>query len=213
MRKLFKHDLDFRSSLMFFKESLEGTNSLSVEIIKYIEENKGVFFTLLPEEANITKLHEFSQSILPEQPSQRGSIGNLQGEYTYSMVISLEKEVCDYIINEIDKHRFLCVVDSFNETYDPQHSCDLFDGFGGFFKNEVYYILKPEKISREDLLECLYRSKTFWHSLCILTKDGLRNLPERNIKKEEIEEICNEARCVMIGAYAGDGYIFWEKKD
>jgi len=213
MRKLYKYVLNRQQSLMFFKESLEETNLLSIEIIKQITTQKGEFFALLPEEADLKKLHEFSDSILPEMPQQGGSIGSVRGAYTYSTISSLEKELCDYIINEVKNHQFFCVVDNFNEHYSAQYYCELFAKFGRHCDKEIYYLLPPNKISQGILLECLYRSKTFWHALCILTEHQLKVSSEKKICREEMEEICKEARYVVIGAYDGDGYIFWEKTE
>jgi hypothetical protein len=210
MRKLRKHDLNLNPSLAFFKESLEETNSLSVEIIKFIECEKGTFFTLLPEEANLEKLHQFELSVLPELPRQKGPIGSLQGVHTYSKVPSLEEEYCEYLTEEIRRHKYTCIIDDFNQTYNEQYHCDLFDKFGKHHKEEVYYFIDPSNLSQENILACLYRSKTFWHSLCILTEVKI-NVEKKTLSKEEIQKICTKARYVMIGAYDGEGYIFWEK--
>lgn len=211
MRKLNKYDLDYTRSLIYFRESLEKTNQLSIETIKMIDRQKGSFFTLLPNGANLEKLHQFSQEILPVMPIQIGPVGSLPGSYAYSEILSLTKEIGDYLVNLIKEYQFFCVIDDFNSRYNDKYASDLFDNFGKHYREEVYYLLTPENFSSENILPCLSKSRTFWHSLCLLTKEK----PDSTdiFSKEIIQEICEKSAYVMIGAYDGEGYIFWEKAE
>ena len=143
MRKLCRYNLDKESSLNFFKESLEVTNKLSNNIIDFIIDHEGIFFTLLPNNANLEKLHQFSQSIFPEMPREKGPIGSLPGVYTYSKISSLEEEFSEYLILELTKNNLLCVIDNFNASYNQEYSCELFDKFGKYNDKEIYYFFRP----------------------------------------------------------------------
>ena len=209
LRKLYRHDLSHEPSLLFFKESLEETNLLSIEALRTVNTQKGSFFTFLPKEANLENLHQFSEAILPETTKQTGPVGNLQGVYKYSEILSLKKEIGECLIDLVEKHCFFCIVDDFNSRYNEAHGDDLFKKFGKHHENEVYYLLAPENLSQKALLKCLYKSTTFWHSLCILTKATLDSSDVLN--KEVSQEICDKAAYVIVGAYDGEGYIFWKR--
>ena len=209
LKKPYRHDLSHEPSLLFFKESLEETNLLSIEALRTVNTQKGSFFTLLPKEANLVNLYQFSEAILPETTNQTGPVGNLHGVYTYSEILSLKKEVGEYLIDLVKKHRFFCIVDDFNSRYNEAQRADLFKKFGKHHENEIYYMLTPENFSQIILLKCLDKSTTFWHSLCILTKARLDSSDVLN--KEDSQEICDKAAYVIVGAYDGEGYIFWER--
>ena len=179
--------------------------------MKIISSNKGEFFTLLPDEADLAKLHNFDQSILPAMPKQKGPVGSLPGIYIYSMIPSIEEELCEYLINKIKKNNTCCVFDCFNATYNASYHCDLFDSCGKYYEQEVYYIVGSKNISKKTILECLYSSKTFWHSLCILTEDFFQDITNKIFSLEKMQEICLKSYLVIVGAYDGEGYIFWEK--
>lgn len=213
MRKLYKHYLNSEPTLIFFKDCLEETNLLSIEIMRFICSQSGVFFTLLPDDADLAKLHQFQQGILPEMPKQRGSVGNLPGIYTYSKIPSIEEELCDYLVNKIKKNRLSCIFDHFNATYNNVDDCKLFESHGRYYEKEVYYLVTPKNVSEQTIIECLYASKTFWHSLCILTESNFHDPIDRALNKEKIQEICLKSRLAIIGAYDGEGYIFWEKSN
>ena len=53
-------------------------------------------------------------------------------------------------------------------------------------------------------------SNAIWHSLCIISENQL-NSAETILTLEKIKAICMNAKIVIIGAYDGEGYIFWEK--
>jgi len=208
LRKLTKHQLHADLALNFFKESLEDTNALSVEMIHFISNHPGMFFTLLPDDANLSRLHEFSISILPELPQQRGPIGSLPGIYDYSRIPSLEEECCEYLEREVKKNKSLCIIDSFNQEYKESFQSEPFDIYGKHYKKEIYYAFDINQFNKKDVTKCLHISKTFWHSLCILTE---ARLSKRLLQETDIQRICLKSHLVMIGAYDGDGYIFWEK--
>ncbi len=211
MRKLYKHRLNSEPTLIFLKSSLGETNLLSTEILNFICSHKGKFFSLLPKDADLAKLHHFDQSILPEMPKQRGPVGTLPGIYTYSMISSIEEELCDYLVNKIKKNSLHCIFDHFNATYNDSYRCEFFDSYGRYYEKEIYYFVSNKNVSKKNILECLHSSKTFWHSLCILTKATFQDTIDKTLSKEQVQEICLKACLVIVGAYDGEGYIFWEK--
>ena len=76
--------------------------------------------------------------------------------------------------------------------------------------NEIYFLLGKNKISEKIILECLRASNSFWHSLCVFTTADFTDVI-KDLTLEKIKEICLSTELVMVGAYDGEGYVFWEK--
>ena len=60
------------------------------------------------------------------------------------------------------------------------------------------------------VIECLKHSKSFWHSLSVLTTANLSSI-EKRLDFDKIEDRCRQTVLIMVGAYDGEGYVFWEK--
>lgn len=86
------------------------------------------------------------------------------------------------------------------------------DNYSVFHNDEVYSLLNKNNISQEVILQCLRFSTSFWHSLCVFTTADLNDV-SKELSKKNIREICLMTEIVMVGAYDGEGYVFWEKND
>ena len=53
-------------------------------------------------------------------------------------------------------------------------------------------------------------STSFWHSLCVFTTADFTGVTQ-TLSLEKIKEICLKTELVMVAAYDGEGYVFWEK--
>jgi hypothetical protein len=93
---------------------------------------------------------------------------------------------------------------------DKTHPC-FSDDYSLFHDDEVYSLLKKDNITIDLILTCLRFSNSFWHSLCVFTTADFTNV-FKNLSLKKIKEICLTIELVMIGAYDGEGYVFWEKK-
>ena len=129
----------------------------------------------------------------------------------YSVKNSIRDEVAPLIFKEIiSKPQFSCVIDKVTGTansvyYDTYSDCNPL-----FYEKEVYFLLDKKNISTEVISKCLRASTSFWHSLCVFTTADFAGVI-KFLSKEKIEEICLKTELIMIGAYDGEGYVFWEK--
>ncbi len=57
--KLTRYKLEFEPTLDYFRYSLEGTNTLSSQLMNVVDFKLGHFFTFLPKNISKQKLHEF----------------------------------------------------------------------------------------------------------------------------------------------------------
>src|ERR1700722_11302209 len=64
MKKLIRHELEFEQTLKYVQETIGNANELSIELLRVINFKNGVFFTLLPDDANIERIYEFVRGIV-----------------------------------------------------------------------------------------------------------------------------------------------------
>lgn len=213
MKQLNKYKLNFDPTWEYVKNNLENATTLSSKLLSLLDFGKGHFFTLLPNDANIERLYEFEDGIiLPQNPEQQYFI---LGEIaTYSITPTIAEELSELILKEVGfKDELCCVFDDVLRSRTDKHQPDLFYTHGLFYDNEVYYLLERDKISSELIMQCLRASDAFWHSLCVLTKTSFKNKINKKLSLEKINDICLNTDLIIIGAYDGEGYIFWEKEN
>lgn len=211
MRQLFKHLLDFDPAWKFTYDSLYEVNQLSSELLNVIDFKSGYFFTLLPQDANIGRLYEFKTGlILPQFPEESYTNGR---KGTFTRIPNLYEEIADAILNEIKSKNLCCIFDDVTRYPDDKNIFELFRDHGFSYGKEVYYFLDKNTASQKLIMDCLRKSKSFWHSLCILTKNLSLSQNNKDLSLELIKKICLNTHKLLVEAYDGEGYIFWEKSD
>jgi hypothetical protein len=204
-----KHLLKYELALDFLKESLEGTNILSIELMKFINSNRGQFYTLLPNDADLSHLHDFNSSILKQNPIVKHENG---ANWKYQTIPTIRDELSTVLMGILGKNkRLACVFDDFNSTYKEGYNDNFYRSYGIRYHSEVYYWLDSSVISKEILLKCLQLSNTLWHSVCLLTEASKEDIVDQQGSLFKIHEICLGMRLALFGAYDGEGYVFWEK--
>lgn len=211
MKVLKKYELNFVYALKFFKDNLSKTNTLSDELLKEINFEKGYFFTMLPDDAHSENLYDFTVGILPENQPQEYFINNKRA--TYSEIPTIREETSELISKYInEKKQLKCVFDDVNCNAKKEMSLDdFFQHYRLKYKDEVYLLLNHAFISKTTILQCLRHSNAIWHSLCVLTSCSFKDVSNRELSLEKIKEICLKTEMVIIGAYDGEGYLFWKK--
>lgn len=205
MKKLNKYKLDYDLAWKYTQDTLDEANTLSSELLKIIPFEDGSFFTLLHDGANIERLYEFKAGII--LPDQQLIVTENNG--SYSIIPTIRDELSELMLKTIKFEDDLCFFfDDVTRSPKEKH-IDLFDARGLFYVDESYYMLNARNISKKLIIDCLNTSNAFWHSLCVLTKTYF-STKELDMKK--IHEICLNTQLIMVGAYDGESYIFWEKK-
>ena len=68
-------------------------------------------------------------------------------------------------------------------------------------------------MSIQNFMDCFKASRSFWHSLAVISEVNIQPIKEsRNLSLEQIKNICSNVKMFFIGAYDGEGYVFWEKE-
>jgi hypothetical protein len=210
MKRLNKHKLDFESAYEYIKDNLDKVNVLSAELLKLLNFKNGHFFTLLPDNASFERIYHFKWGgVLPPNPIEECIVNGHKS--TYSIKNSINDELSPLILKEIkSKYELSCLIDDVSASPKDKYYTLYSDNFSFFYGDEVYYLLKKNNVSVELLLKCLRASTSFWHSLCVFTTADFNGVTE-TLSLEKIKEVCLKTQLVMVGAYDGEGYLFWEK--
>ncbi|MGE0831248.1 MAG: hypothetical protein AB7N99_01145 [Simkaniaceae bacterium] len=212
MKWLNEHKLDFNLTSGYFKENLEGTNDLSSEILNIINFQQGNFFTLLSPNSNLMHLSKFKEGgLLPSNPIEQYCIKGKKS--SYSNIPTIQTEISDFIFKEMNEKQLNCVFDDVIRSPNDKKPTNLFINYGFTHQNEIYYIIEKNSASPQLIENCLEKSNAFWHSLCILTKTNFSDLNKKMLSQEKLTEICHNTKIIIVGAYDGEGYLFWEKKE
>lgn len=191
MTNLIRHLLNFEKAIKYVKKKLTNINKLSVYLTDLIDFKLGEFYTLLPEDANLEDINKFHS-----------------GGICHSVI----NEINSIVINKLHQNNQMsCIFDDVTATYHAGYKDSLFSSCGLFYENEVYYLVTQTKASTDLVDACFYASNATWHSLCVLTEIDISNVIDQKITLEKIQQICLNAKLIIIGAYDGEGYIFWEK--
>ena len=214
MRKLIRHDLNSNLTWPFVEDSLDGSNNLSIELLHHLNKDTGRFFTLLPETANLENLYHFKSGILPQNPVKYGPIGGF-GKQHYSETTSITDELAHIIENTLHNEvNISCVIDDvtrystdkkFPDCSNELKNCMAYAG------RDIYYLTNKGNAKLSLIIECLNHSRAYWHSLCILSKISLKDHMGKQLETPILTQICKNAQMIVIGAYDGEGYVFWEK--
>lgn len=212
MKNLDQHSLDSDRTFEYVKSVLEEVNELSIELLENLDFKLGHFFTYLPSDARIERIYEFScGGILPEGINKEITV--LGKKYQAEIINNLQNELKCFIINKLREEKYLsCILDDVLRDKNDK-SLQVFQDNDSLkiLKNEVYYLFN-EKSADESLIDkSIQHSNAIWHSLCILYYDDSSKTKSNNLTSEIIKKIVTNAIIVIIGAYDGEGYIFWEK--
>ncbi|MCH9609384.1 MAG: hypothetical protein S4CHLAM45_05250 [Chlamydiales bacterium] len=199
MKPLIRYKLEYDCVWDFLQNNLDQTNTLSSELLNLADFSKGSFFTLLPNNLDRKNINEFECGICKKTA-------------LLSITNCIRKGVCELIYKKINSEsKSSCLFDDVLRSPTDKYCPDLFFSHGLSYENEMYYLLEKSPISEELILACLRLSNACWHSLCILTDNFSNRLKEKKITLNEIKKMCSNTSLVIIGAYDGQGYIFWEK--
>jgi hypothetical protein len=209
MKKLKKHKLNFDRAKNYIIDNLIGASALSNELINSIDFKNGCFFTLLPDDATIERIYEFAfGGILTQSSLEEYYING--NKANYSITPTIEEELSKSILKEIKNKSYECIFDDVIRTSADKPD-NLFNKIGLVYENQVYYLIENTQASFELIMQCLRKSNAIWHSLCILTKTDFKRSKNIKLTMKEINTFCSHASVIIVNAYDGEGYVFWEK--
>ncbi|NGX35811.1 MAG: hypothetical protein K1000chlam1_00644 [Candidatus Anoxychlamydiales bacterium] len=216
MRKVEKFTLEFDKAFDYFRDILEDGNTLSSELLKTINLKQGFFYTLLPKEAIKKRVYRFCYGgLIP--PKDVGNkpvyLENLKKEFVPLKVHTLHDELTEFINNWLQINQTsTCIFEDITSLFSLNYKEPLFLSHGLFYYKEIYYKITKRTSSIQLIKDCMYVSDALWHFLCILTEVDFSDIKDKNLTLKKIKEICLNTKIIIVGAYDGEGYVFWERK-
>lgn len=192
-----EHDLLFDRTYEYFIDHIKDGNTLSKTVVQNVDFRNGVFFTFLPENANIDRLYEFQYGgIIPQNISQPSTQGvTPRNAFTQFIAKYLKKTGNPSVIFE-------------DLLAEPQYKYLKDEPIPLAFKEkEVYYVLKPGA-SEELMYRGTGTAENFWHYLCVFT---LHWEYSELLSEENFNTIYKNLQYIVTSAYDGESYIFWKK--
>jgi hypothetical protein len=213
MRKLIKHTLEFNKTLEYFLEYLEERHKLSDTLLKYHDFTQGSFYTLLTKDANIAKLYQFNiGGILPHNHTHEIYIESLGKSFQGEIVNNLDIELSQFIYSTLRTNKNLAfLMEELILSLMDKH-IDLYNVIGKHFENELFYLISQNNLTKSLVTQSIKECSYAWHFVSVLFEQKKMNFTKKEIKHEDFLQICSKVSFVIVGAYDGEGYVFWEKK-
>jgi hypothetical protein len=213
IRKTKNYELDFQKTLPYFLDHIKCGKTLSEKVVEKIDFSKGSFSTILPSNIHLDKLFDFNQGgIICSEPYGKESypIEGLIEDFQPRQIVTMDYECSEFISNFLSKdHKNWAVVE--NYMLDPKSPYVELENVRMFpFDSDVYYFLN-KKNSINEIYKTLRRSSQVWHFLAVLTQ--IQDEISIVLTDSIIDHICTNVKSIIAGAYDGEGYIFWQRRE
>lgn len=209
MRELIKHNLDFFRAKIYVEDVLNGGHTLSKELLNLLDFEKGQFFTLLPTDADLARLHEFSYGWILPQNETKEYIDEFGRKSSFSWTPTVLNEISQFIFEEVNLKGFTCFFEDVVRLPSDPH-LEFFHEYGLLYLNELYYLIDNEHASQESIRSAIGEVNALWHLLFVVTKIETSEILGKEITLNTIKEICRRTQLLVVGAYDGEGFVFWE---
>lgn len=207
---LHRYELDSEKALNYICKSLKDANGLSDVLLEEIDLKTGSFFTLLPDGSNLDRLYEFESGVILPQNPRIVTCSKEGVSSSYSITPNIREKLSEIILEMLENRgNITCIFDDIIRS--PRgHFKSSLNGCKYVHDDQLYYMQNKSNASVESIQTSLKASHAFWHSLGMLTKADLQpNVYELN--QEMFRNICLHTQMFFVGAYDGEGYVFWEK--
>lgn len=205
-----KYILDFKKTLPYFIQHIKCGKTLSKKTIEKTTFQKGDFFTILPDTAVLDQLYEFSSGgIIPPIPTNEVyHIESYPNGFRPNQVITTVHELTSFVFSYLaHSTNKIAVVEDYMAGPDSSH-LDVDNVQKLLFDKEVYYLMNS-KTKMENIYKVITTTQEIWHFLTVLSVN-VEDL-SKNLIDGDFDKICNNANFIIISAYDGEGYIFWER--
>lgn len=210
MKKLVQYDLDFDQTERYFQKYLDQRNSLSNALKKNIDFSKGHFYTLLTEDADISRLYEFEIGhILPPNPIEDIYVSSLKKTFKGQRINSIKNEFSTYLYEKIKSCHLACLMEDLIQSPTDPH-VHLYHQIGRRFGEEVFYLITQKNLTK-NLIKKSVKECSGWDFVAAVFTMNNFDLKNQEIKENDFSLICFNTSMVIISAYDAEGYLIWEK--
>jgi hypothetical protein len=166
--------------------------------IQDLDFKQGTVFTYLPNGYDLPELDDYFESI----------------EFkTGDRVIDKFEDIFSEIVYEyLDKNsRRIAIFETFWEKNDPIVSGRDHQFF--LFRSKVYDFISGSNIKKT--IKQYLRGAQYFPTIIVLSKTDISNdeLFNKDLNQKEIKKIIENIEFLIIGAFDGEGFLFWSKKE
>lgn len=209
-KDLTRYNLEYKKSMVYLSDQLLAGNTLSHELLNMLNFGKGQFYTLLPNDAALEKIYEFSSGgVLPQNEILEG-VNNSGQKYYYSETPTIKNELSEFIMKKMmRKDTSICLFEDVVRLPTYPH-LEFFHKYGLVYSNEIYYFLRKDMACEETIISAINKANSLWHLLFIVTELEDSDSIEQSISLENIRSFCCKIKLLILGAYDGEAYLLWE---
>ena len=201
----------------YVRKCLEAGNKLAELVLEDVELEKGNVITFFPSFVKKKELNKFDIGGKLSQPFKAQWINRENG-------VSIPSSIDNYLVSKIKNNltnfkNGLCVFEDF--LANPKDPC-LSNKRNSIYvyKNDVYYFLFAQDVTKEKINQIIKWSSALPIHLGYIISDlknndfiMTSNKENTNLSKSELKIIVKRIKRIIVGAYDGEGYLIWSKKD
>jgi hypothetical protein len=157
----------------------------------------GIVFSYLPSHTDLNELLRFDQSFELRT-----------GVKISNHVEQITVEIMYKYINENSKN---CIVfESIRRTSDTNFRESNVPYFS--INERVYYFLQ-KGFSKEEILRCMYSATSYPRITLCMEVPNMRRLSTCLVlERDSAKQMAKRVKCIMVGAFDDEGYVFWVPK-
>lgn len=208
-----RYNLEFERAVVYARNQLKCSHVLSTEL-NSLDFKNGQFFTLLPRNVEMSRIYDFFCGLKISKNEIFEQFNETTGEKIYYSWEPLYKKISYFISEELKlKDHYVSIFEEVQQELSSPH-IEFFHQFGFSCLNQMYYFLSKKDAFPELISRAMSESDALWHQLFILTKVDPKVIdqfkPGQELNLDEVKEFVKNIRLLVLGAYDGEGYFFWE---
>lgn len=194
--------------ISYVRSKLRDGNKLSEYLLRNIVLEKGKITTYLPQNVTRSSLYEFDSAVLKLPPKEKWRVGkdsiavpvvgtaNYDGERINSILQSRSDSI--FLIEDIFADKDSSYLKNLNVKV-------------AFLDKEVIYFANNSD-GAPGITKTLQAGNNFYGGAGIISTSQIFNKSPMRLNDHEIDELTRRATHLIIGAYDGDGYLWWTKE-
>jgi hypothetical protein len=178
-------------------------------VIRSIDLSQGTVFTWLPKGWDAKRLDNINLKAPLTSPKE---IEAKKIEISSGSIVlmddSMNKPTYDYVQSYLQSNGGTLIIwdmDYLPAYYKPEEGPNSF-----FFNSQVYAFATSQNNLREKISKCFTQTAP-WSLFGVLTSYDKPLPTAQQVDYSVIEEISSGVDAIIVGAFDGDGYIFWER--
>ena len=202
----FNKDLLLMEVTDFMCDSLKYAKDFSGALLKFFKhQDSPIIYSYMPDFTKMNMVKNFRHSVLMYSSNEEIS------SYRSTKTTHIPEILENYL--ELRKSN-LCIAVEVNLSKDDVIARPPLVRY--FFEDEsVYYSINHEENNSEQIERFLSAADGSWISLILLTSSEGIELPANGgeIDQSSLDLLAKNTEKVLIGAFDGEGYVIWERKD